>query len=168
MDVRTEEPADFDAIRAVHSRAFAPSEVEAKLVDRLRADRDLVPDLCLVAVEDDAVVGHIALSRATLDSGHEILVLAPMAVLPERQRSGVGTQLIEQALRRAALTDYPLVSVLGHPDYYPRFGFEPARALSVEPPFQVPDAAWMASKLPRYSSEARGTVVYAQAFAAAV
>ena len=79
MDIRTETPADFDAIRAVHTEAFAPSPVEAKLVDDLRADGALVTDLCLVATEAEAVIGHIAYSRATLDSGHEILVLAPMA-----------------------------------------------------------------------------------------
>ena len=169
MDIRTETPADFEAIRAVHAEAFAPSPVEAKLVDDLRADGALVTDLCLVATEGDAVIGHIAFSRATLDpSGHEILVLAPMGVLPDHQRQGVGMQLIGQSMRRAALTDYPLVSVLGHPEYYPRFGFEPARPLGLDPPFDVSDQAWMARKLPRYTEEARGTVRYAQAFDAAV
>ena len=168
MDIRTETPADFDAIRAVHTEAFAPSAVEAKLVDDLRADGALVTDLCLVATEGDAVIGHIAYSRATLDSGHEILVLAPMAVLVEHQRSGVGVQLIGQSMRKAALTDFPLVSVLGHPEYYPRFGFEPARPLQIEAPFDVPDDAWMARKLPRYTPDARGTVTYADAFSAAL
>ncbi len=169
MDVRTETPADFDAIRVVHTEAFAPSPVEAKLVDDLRAEGALVADLCLVATEGERVIGHIAYSSATLDpSGHEILVLAPMAVLPERQRQHVGAQLIGQSMRRAALTDFPLVSVLGHPEYYPRFGFGPARPLGIDPPFDVPDDAWMARKLPRYTSEARGTVTYASAFDAAV
>ena len=168
MDIRTETPADFEAIRAVHAEAFAPSPVEAKLVDDLRADGALVTDLCLVATEGDAVIGHIAFSRATLDSGHEILVLAPMGVLPQYQRQAVGMQLIGQSMRRAVLTDFPLVSVLGHPEYYPRFGFEPARPLGLDPPFDVSDQAWMARKLPRYTEEARGTVRYAQAFDAAV
>ena len=164
MDVRTETPADFDAVRAVHTEAFAPSPVEAKLVDDLRAEHALVTDLCLVATEDDTVIGHIAYSTATLGSGHEILVLAPMAVLPDHQRQSVGTQLIGQSLRRAALTDFPLVSVLGHADYYPRFGFEPARPLNIEPPFDVPDEAWMAYTLPAYEPGTRGTVRYAAAF----
>jgi putative acetyltransferase len=168
VDIRTETPADFDAIRAVHTEAFAPSPVEVKLVDDLRADGALVTDLCLVATEGDAVIAHIAYSRATLDSGHEILVLAPMGVLPEHQRQAVGMQLIGQSMRKAALTDFPLVSVLGHPEYYPRFGFEPARPLGLDPPFDVPDEAWMARKLPRYSDEAKGTVRYADAFDAAV
>ena len=169
MDIRTETPADFDAIRAVHTEAFAPSPVEAKLVDDLRAEGALVTDLCLVASEGEAVIGHIAFSRATLDpSGHEILVLAPMGVLPDHQRQGVGMQLIGQSMRRAALTDFPLVSVLGHAEYYPRFGFEPARPLGIDPPFDVPDEAWMARKLPRYTEDAKGTVRYADAFDAAV
>ena len=166
MDIRTETPADFDAIRSVHAEAFAPSPVEAKLVDDLRAEGALVADLCVVATEGEAVIGHIAYSRATLDSGHEILVLAPMGVLPEHQRQGVGTQLIGQSMRRAVLTDFPLVSVLGHPDYYPRFKFEPARPLGIEAPFDVPDEAWMARRLPRYTPDARGTLHYADAFAA--
>jgi putative acetyltransferase len=164
VDVRTETPADFDAIRAVHTEAFAPSPVEAKLVDDLRAEGALVTDLCLVATESEVVIGHIAYSRATLDSGHEILVLAPMGVLPEHQRQGVGTQLIGQSMRRAVLTDFPLVSVLGHLDYYPRFGFEPASPLGIHAPFEVPDEAWMARPLPRYTPEARGTVRYPAAF----
>jgi putative acetyltransferase len=168
VDVRTETPADFEAIRAVHTEAFAPSPVEAKLVDDLRAEGALVADLCLVALEGAAIIGHIAYSRATLDSGHEILVLAPMGVLPEHQRQGMGTQLIGQSMRRAVLTDFPLVSVLGHPDYYPRFNFEPARPLGIDAPFDVPDEAWMARRLPRYTPEAQGAVTYARAFDAAV
>jgi putative acetyltransferase len=168
VDVRTEAPADFGAIREVHTRAFAPSQVEAQLVDDLRAEGALVTDLSLVATEADRVIGHITYSSAILDSGHEVLVLAPMGVLPEDQRQGVGVQLVGQSMRRAALTDFALVSVLGHPEYYPRFGFEPARPLRVDPPFDVPDDAWMARKLPRYTEDANGTVTYANAFHAAV
>ena len=169
-DVRPERTADFTAIRSVHAEAFAPSAVEPKLVDDLRTEGALVADLCLVAIEDENVIGHIAYSRATLNpgSGHEILVLAPMAVLPEHQRTGAGAQLIRESLRRAAETGFPLVSVLGHADYYPRFGFEPAKPLNIHPPFEVPDEAWMARKLPRYTPDARGTVTYADAFNAAL
>ncbi len=167
-DVRPETPADVDAIRELHDAAFAPSEVEAKLVDQLRAEDAHVPDLCLVATQDDVVIGHIAFSRAKLDSGHEILVLAPMGVLPEHQRSGVGSVLVKEGLERAAATDFPLVSVLGHAEYYPRFGFEAAAPLEIHAPFEVPGEAWMALKLPRYTPEVRGTVTYADAFADAV
>jgi putative acetyltransferase len=125
-----------------------------------------VPELCLVAVEDGDVVGHVMFSRATLDSGHEVLTLAPMAVVPERQRAGIGTALVDEALRRARETEHGLVVVLGHPAYYPRFGFEPAGALGIEAPFDVPAEAWMALRLPAYRSEMAGLLTYAAAFAA--
>jgi putative acetyltransferase len=164
-DLRPETPADFDAIRDLLDRAFASSQDESRLVDQLRADDAHVPELCLVATAyDGGILGHVFFSRATLDSGHEILVLAPMAVLPERQRAGIGSQLARGSRARAAETDFPLVSVVGHAAYYPRFGFEPARPLGIDPPFEVPDEAWMALRLPRYTEEARGTLHYPAAF----
>jgi putative acetyltransferase len=163
-DVRPETGADQEAIWHVHERAFGPSIAEAKLVDELRAAGDLVPELCLVAEEGGAVVGHIAYSRARLDSGHEVLALAPMAVLPERQRHGIGSALVRQSLERAAGTEFPLVVVLGHPEYYPRFGFEPGAAHGVLDPYGVAPEAWMVHLLPAYTPHARGLVTYAEAF----
>ena len=163
--VRVERPEDAEAVRAVHERAFAPSPVEADLVDALRAAGDLVPALCLVALDDEAVVGHVAFSRAALDSGHEVLALAPMGVAPEQQGRGAGSALVGEALRLAAGTAFPLVVVLGHPAYYPRFGFEPGDALGVHAPFPVPPEAWMVHRLPADRPDARGTVAYAEAFA---
>jgi putative acetyltransferase len=164
-DVRPEEGADHDGIRHVHERAFAPSLGEAKLVEELRAAGDLVASLCLVAEEDGDVVGHIAYSRARLDSGHEALALAPMAVLPERQRHGIGSALVRESLDRAAGTGFPLVVVLGHPEYYPRFGFEHGAPHGVLDPYGVPPEAWMVRLLPAYTPDARGLVNYAEAFA---
>jgi putative acetyltransferase len=165
LDVRPEEPDDFGAARAVHEQAFAPSQEEADLVDALRATQVHVPELCLLALRGGAVIGHIAFSRARLDSGHPVLALAPMAVVPEQQRMGVGSALVSEGLRRAAETDFALVVVVGHPAYYPRFGFEPADALGVAAPFAVPTEAWMVHRLPAYRRDARGTVVYPEAFA---
>jgi putative acetyltransferase len=164
-DVRPEAAPDHPAIRRVHELAFAPSAGEARLVDELRKAGDLVPELCLVAVDVDQVVGHIAYSRARLESGYEVLSLAPMGVLPDRQRSGIGSALVRESLERAAETDFPLVVVLGHPEYYPRFGFEPAAPLGVLDPYGAPAEAWMAQRLPRYVPEARGLVTYPEAFA---
>ena len=161
--VRTEQAPDIDAVHALHLRAFEPSTEEAELVDGLRADADHIPELCLVALRDGEVAGHIAFSRARLDTGATVAVLAPVGVLPERQRSGIGAALVEEGLSRAHDTGLPLVIVLGHADYYPRFGFEPAKPLGIEAPFPVPDEAWMALRLPAYAGE-RGTVVYPRAF----
>jgi putative acetyltransferase len=163
-DVRPEAPGDHDAIRRVHELAFAPSTVEPRLVDALRAAGDLVPELCLVAVDGDEVTGHIAFSRGRLESGHEVISLAPMAVLPDRQREGIGSALVRESLERAAGTDFPLAVVLGHPEYYPRFGFEPAARIGVLDPYGAPPEAWMAYRLPAYVPEARGLMSYAEAF----
>jgi putative acetyltransferase len=166
-DVRPETGADQEAVWHVHERAFAPSIAEAKLVDELRAAGDLVSELCLVAEEGGEVVGHVAYSRARLESGHEVLALAPMAVLPERQRSGIGSALARESLNLAAGTEFPLVVVLGHPEYYPRFGFEPGAAHGILDPYGVPPEAWMVRPLPAYTPDARGLVTYAEAFSLA-
>jgi predicted N-acetyltransferase YhbS len=159
--VRPERPEDFAAIRIVHERAFAPSREEADLVEALRGAGDL--ELGLVGLHEDAVVAHLAFSRAHV-ADHPVLALAPMGVLPDHQRRGIGSALVAEGLRRAAETDFPLVVVLGHAEYYPRFGFEPAGPLGITAPFTVPAEAWMAFRLPAYRPEARGTVVYAAAF----
>jgi putative acetyltransferase len=164
LTVRPERPEDYAAARLVQERAFAPSVAEADLVDELRACGAHVPDLCLVAVGEGEIVGHVVFSRARLDSGADVLALAPMAVRPEWQRRGVGSLLLREALERAAGTDFPLVVVVGHPTYYPRFGFEPAADYQVRAPFDVPPEAWMLYRLPAYRPEARGLVRYPAAF----
>jgi putative acetyltransferase len=123
-----------------------------------------VPDLCLVAERDGEVVGHICFSEARLESGDAALALGPMAVVPQLQRHAIGSALVEEALRRASGTDYPLVMVVGHPEYYPKFGFEPADALGLSAPWDIPPEAWMARRLPAYRAEARGLVSYAAPF----
>lgn len=170
IEIRTEEAGDRDAVRRVNEAAF-DTTTEADLVDALRDGGDVVPELCLVAEDEGEVVGHICFSRALLVGGEaagpEILALAPMAVLPERQSRGIGALLLQEALRRAEQTAYPLVVVLGHADYYPRFGFDPASAYGVAAPFEVPDEAWMAYTLPAYEPGTRGTVRYAAPFTVA-
>jgi putative acetyltransferase len=162
IEIRTEDPGDREAVRRVNEAAF-PTATEADLVDALREGGHTVPDLCLIAAVDGEIAGHICFSRAGLGD-KEVLALAPMAVLPERQNQGVGGELVTEALRRAEQTQFPLVIVLGHADYYPRFGFDPASAYGVRAPFDVPDESWMAYTLPAYQPGTSGTVVYADPF----
>lgn len=167
IEIRAEEPGDRDAVRRVNEAAF-DTPAEADLVDALRESGEIAPDLCLVAVDHGTVVGHICFSRARLgEDGPEILALAPMAVDPARQNEGIGSELVREGLLRAEETELPLVVVLGHPDYYPRFGFDPASAYGVVCPYPgVPPESWMAYTLPAYEPGIRGTVVYAEPFGA--
>jgi putative acetyltransferase len=161
--IRPEAPGDEGAIRRVNERAFG-GRAEADLVDALRGSEFWLPELSLVAEDDSEIVGHVLFSVVPLDSGPGLLSLGPMAVVPERQRTGIGTALVQRGLERARDTPYPLVVVLGHPEYYPRFGFAPARRLGIATPYEAPDEAWMALALPGHDREVRGTVVYPQAW----
>jgi putative acetyltransferase len=161
--VRPELAGDRDAIRRVNELAFE-GPTEAEIVDALRDSDAWLPSLSLVAEDGTGIVGHALFSLVRLDSGPELLSLGPMAVLPERQRGGVGTALVRRGVQRARGTEYPLVVVLGHPDYYPRFGFRPARRYGIETPYDAPDEAWMALRLPAYDDRVRGTVLYPPAW----
>ena len=159
--VRAETPADHAAIRAVHESAF-PTPQEADLVDALRVDDDLV--LSLVALEDGAIVGHVAFSRMTVttDAGDfAALALAPVGVIPEFQREGVGSALIQNGLQLLAKEGEALVFVLGEPDYYGRFGFSAKFASGFTSPFPGPYF-----QLRRLAGDApvSGSVHYAYAF----
>lgn len=163
IEIRSECPADRAAIHQIHERTFGRPD-EADLVDALRGTDAFLPDLSLIAWDGARLIGHILFSRARLDTGAPVLALAPMAVLPDRQRGGIGGQLIEAGLQRARAGDFQLVIVLGHPGYYPRFGFTPAARYGITAPFPVPDEAWMALPLPNHQPTARGRVIYPAAF----
>jgi putative acetyltransferase len=163
VQVRSERASDHDAIRQVNELAFE-QPTEADLVDALRDSDAWLPEFSLVAEETGAVVGHALFTAARLDSGVEVLSLGPMAVLPGHQRSGIGGAMIRAGLERARATEYPLVAVLGHAEYYPRFGFEPASAYGISTPYDVPDEFWMILPLPAYDPGIRGQIVYPPAF----
>ncbi len=164
MIVRPERPADRDAVRRVHVTAFTTPE-EADLVDALRAGAD--PLVSLVAEEAGEVVGHVMFSPVTLPDHPELRLmgLAPLAVLPARQRTGVGGALTRAGLERCREIGVGAVVVLGHPDYYPRFGFVRADAFGVGCPFDAPAEAWMLLELePGYLSGAGGPTRWHAAF----
>ena len=131
--IRPETAEDAGPIDAVIEAAFGQRD-EADLVRALRDDAAWLPDLSLVAVEGPLLVGHIALTRATVD-GASTLALAPLSVHPDHQRLGIGSALVGEALRRAGEGAESAVIVLGDPAYYGRFGFRPARYLGITGPF---------------------------------
>lgn len=164
MTIRAENKTDREAVRAVNEAAFAtPSE--ADLVDTLRRRAD--PLVSLVAVEEGEIVGHILFSPVSL-SGHpelKIMGLAPMSVLPGCQRNGTGSELVRGGLERCIQMGFEAAVVLGHPGYYPRFGFRPASEFGIDSDYEVPDDAFMALELsPGALSEKTGTARYHPAF----
>ncbi|GLZ51098.1 N-acetyltransferase [Actinomycetospora sp. NBRC 106378] len=159
---RRETLTDVDAVRGVETAAF-PTTSEADLVDALRADPDAWLDLSFVSTLDEEVVGHALLTRCHVD-GAPALALAPCAVVPRHQGRGAGAAAIHAALEAAGESGENLVVVLGHPDYYPRFGFTPASDRGVRAPFDVPDEAFLTLPLDASRPTPRGLVRYPPAF----
>ena len=168
IDVRPERPDDRVAVAAVVQAAFgAHGPAVVAFVDALRRSQGYVPELALVAVDDSGVVGYVMLTWVPLEGSarDRILNLTPLAVRPDRQRTGVGTRLVTSALALADEAGEPAVVVEGVPGYYPRFGFERASALGVRPPHDgIPDAAFMVKRLAAWDSAVAGRVVYTPAF----
>ncbi len=164
MLIRPEVPGDIPAIHQVNREAFETA-VEADLVDALR--RRAQPLVSLVAVVDDEVAGHILFSPVTLssDPSARIMGLAPMAVRPARQRQGIGTALVGAGLEECRRLSFEAVIVLGHAEYYPRFGFAPASRYGVTCEYDVPDDVFMAMELKAGALEGRsGVIRYHAAF----
>jgi putative acetyltransferase len=139
IEIRNERPDDIPAIRDVNERAFGQDE-EANIVDALRSNG--AAWLSLVATLKEQVVGHIMYSPAEVGQ-LKGAGLGPMAVLPEHQRQGIGSKLIEAGNHQLKEVGCPFIVVLGHADYYPRFGFKPARPLGITCEWEVPDDVFM-------------------------
>lgn len=168
MIVRREIPPDVDAIRGVTVAAFAtaerPAPVEAPLVEELRASDAWLGALSLVAIDGTgSIVGHVLCTRAHVGSV-PALGLGPLSVRPDRQRQGVGGALMHAVLGAADALDEPVVVLVGHPDYYPRFGFRPAEELGIIPPFPVGRSYFLARTLSAYRPDLRGEFTYAEPF----
>ena len=166
--IRPEREADHRAIADVVRAAFVrqPAAVAA-FVERIRASGGFIPELALVAEDDSGVIAHAMLSWVGVEGGSRprILNLTPMSVRPDRQRRGVGTRLIRDALGRAEAAGEPAVMVEGVPGYYPRFGFEPAIPLGfVSPDPKIPDEAFLVKRLAGYTPDLAGRIVYPAAF----
>lgn len=143
--IRAERVADRHAIAEVNRLAFG-GEAEAALVAALRDGETFIPELSLVAVADAEIVGHTLFSAVGIRNAggaRPALALAPMAVHPAVQRRGIGSRLVRRGLEIAGAMGHDLVIVLGHPEFYPRFGFVPASRHGVRPPFAVPDEVFM-------------------------
>jgi len=154
-----EEPGDVAGIRSVNENAFGQPE-EANIVDALRAAGGVI--LSLVAVEEGEIVGHILFSPVTIESEVGVFAavgLAPMAVLPTHQRKGIGSKLVQTGLEKLRPMGHEAVIVLGHAEYYPRFGFVPASKYSIRWEMEVPDDVFMVLELKHGALHERGGVV---------
>ncbi|MEE8468201.1 MAG: N-acetyltransferase [Planctomycetota bacterium] len=165
MSIRPEQPGDEAAVREVLLRAF-DGPAEAELVDRLRAAG--AATVSLVAELEGVIVGQILFSPVEIQgeqSNVSGVGLAPMAVLPDHQRSGIGGELVRAGLASCRELGEMRVVVLGHPDYYPRFGFVPASTFGIGCDYDVPDDVFMAQELePAALHGVRGTVHYRTEF----
>lgn len=163
--IRPEHPADRADVRVVNELAFGQPG-EANLVEALHVEDAAV--ISLVAEIDREVVGHILFSRVTVEhgAGRKLLGGGPMCVVPDLQRQGIGTQLVREGLARCAAAGFDGVVVVGHPDYYPRFGFVPASRFGLCCEYDVQDDVFMALALPgRSLAGVSGLVRYHEAFA---
>jgi putative acetyltransferase len=164
MRVRPEAQADHAAVHEINLAAFG-GETEARLVALLREQAR--PVVSLVAEDAGIVIGHIMFSPVSLHGFRGLMMgLAPMAVAPARQRAGIGSALVRAGLERCREIGAQAVVVLGHPDFYPRFGFLPAARLGLCCEYDVPAEAFMVLELESHALRgATGTVSYHRAFA---
>lgn len=170
--IRQETEEDFRQVQEVVRLAFQGVEesdhTEHLLVERLRRSDAYIPQLSLVAETDGKIAGHVLLSEVKVVAGsdvHTVLSVAPLSVLPVYQRKGIGGMLLREAHKRALELGYGAVLLLGHEDYYPRFGYGRASMFGIRFPFDAPDACCMAMELKAGGLDGiHGMVHYPDAF----
>ncbi len=166
MNIRKETTSDIASIYKIHKQAFQQKD-EAELVDELRQTSTFIPELSLVCEDDGKIIGHILFSRIAIhgEKQYNSLSLAPMAVLPLLQNQGIGSLLVRHGLRVAKTMGFGSVVVLGHPGYYPRFGFKKASKWGLQFPCEVPEEAFMAIELKEGALKGKaGMVSYPEPF----
>ncbi|MBO3461282.1 N-acetyltransferase [Aetokthonos hydrillicola Thurmond2011] len=165
IKIRCETLQDHPAIAEVNTLAFCQYN-EARLVDKIRQSNRYIPELSLVAEIEDVVVGHILFSYIDLvnEETLQVIGLAPLAVRPQFQRRGIGSALVEAGLKAADKKGEAIAVVLGHPDFYTRFGFQPSIVYGIESPFPVPEDFFMVKPFHNYQKKYIGKVVYPPAF----
>jgi predicted N-acetyltransferase YhbS len=165
--IRAETPNDYLSITQINDAAFGQKN-EGLLVENLRKTPAFIPQLSLVAEFRNRLIGHLLFYPIEIKNEQEMfktLALAPMSVLPEFQKKGIGEKLIRQGLKAAKKLGHKSVIVLGHPEYYPKFGFEPASRWGIKAPFPVEDKYFMAQELsPGALENVHGVVVYHDEF----
>jgi len=169
LNIRTEEVKDYPEVYTLNYEAFGGRDDESKLIEKIRQSKFFVPELSLVAELEGKIVGNIVLSKASVvgeQEVHEVIVLAPIAVKPGLQKKGIGGELIQEGLRRCRNLGYSLVLLIGHPEYYPRYGFQSARQYQLElRQFEVPDHVFMVRELVEGAlMNIRGELKYPDAF----
>jgi len=165
MIIRLEKPEDQIGIRHINTEAF-DTDAEANLIDALR--KSGIPLISLVAEQNGELAGHILFSPVTLEADNcsiSIAGLAPMAVAPAFQKREIGSMLVEEGLKYCEKAGYAAVVVLGHPDYYPRFGFIPSVNYGIKSEFDVPAEVFMAKELRKGAlADCNGIVKYHKIF----
>lgn len=171
LNIRPETKKDFPKITQVNDSSFGQKN-EGKLIEKLRQTENYIPELSLVAELDDKIIGHILLYPITIHSDiskFQSISLGPMAVTPVHQHKGIGSRLVKEGLEAAKKLGHRSVIVVGHPEYYPKFGFKRASQWNIKVPFEVPDDAFLALELVEGELEGkRGTVEYPEEFNEAI
>lgn len=166
ITIRKEEENDHIQIYDVNKSAFQ-QENEGKSIEKIRKSENFIPELSIVAELNNRIVGHILFSKIKIvgDSNYQSLFLAPMAVIPEFQKRGIGSELIKRGMDKAKELGFNSIIVLGHKEYYPKFGFQRASRWGIKCPFEVPDDVFMAIELTEKALEGKaGTVEYPDEF----
>ncbi|MEN3088757.1 MAG: N-acetyltransferase [Staphylococcus pseudoxylosus] len=173
MEIRTIKRNDYSKVKELIINSFTNSdngyEGEAELVDKIRLTKEYIPELEIVALEKDTIVGHALLSEVYLNNNDEQyvgLVLAPIEVNPNYQNLGVGNKMMEEVERRAIACCYGFISIMGWPNYYSKFGYKPASYFKIYPPFEgIPDEAFMIKAIKnKFLDDKSGTINYTSAF----